>query len=479
MSLESSIQQDAIEPLVLDGWDLNLKFASNKSIDLEAYENFIQAAITADSLFLPSSVILGDIVLPIVFHLVVDDINLVRPSAEIEDIQFNANEVLKDINNSFSGSGISFCLLQDDLSARTPLAIPGINYIDASTLSSSVECVGRITNYDYKKFGVAITPNFKNNNNTSCLGGIPMQEIINTYGYDPKKVINIFLINSFAPNINAITMSSNPYIFDSDKDSGFNIVMPFYALGNPFKSDAETGYGYRYYSNPEFKINSKLSQAISISNTTPNYYSSSYNKSFILAKSLGHLLGLASTNNFLNNYLSLREENPYFNSSCNTNCVYTRFKGKDYCGDCVSDTDPTQIYNPLDLTNVPEGIGVSCFNSVTAESNIMNNFIPSSEAFTKQFSPLQIKRMRANIGMLYFEESEEGVVSGISAGVLHTLTTSPYINNNHIILENVCEEETSNVAPRNFSVITNASKNNLEEYSSNVSSIKNITNEFI
>ena len=138
MSLESSIQQDAIEPLVLDGWDLNLKFASNKNIDLEAYENFIQAAITADNLFLPSSVVSGDTVLPIVFHLVVDDINLVRPSAEIEDIQFNANEVLKDINNSFSSSGISFCLLQDDLSTRTPLAIPGINYIDASTLSSSV-----------------------------------------------------------------------------------------------------------------------------------------------------------------------------------------------------------------------------------------------------------------------------------------------------------------------------------------------------
>lgn len=479
MSLESSIQQDAIEPLVLDGWDLNLKFASNKDIDLEAYENFIQAAITADDLFLPSSVVSGDIVLPIVFHLVVDDIDLVRPSSATEDIQFNANEVLKDINNSFSGSGISFCLLQDDLSARTPLTIPGINYIDASTLSSSVECVGRITDYDYKRFGVAITPKFKNNNNTSCLGGIPMQEIINTYGYDSKKVINIFLINSFSPNINAITMSSNPYIFDSDKDSGFNIVMPFYALGNPFKSNDKTGYGYKYYSNANFKINSKLFQAINTSNTTPNYYSSSYNKSFILAKSLGHLLGLASTNNFLNNYLSLREETPYYYSSCNTDCVYTKFKGKDYCGDCISDTDPTKIYNPLDIASVPEGVEIPCFDSVIAESNIMNNFIPSSEAFTKQFSPLQIKRMRANIGMLYFEENEENVVFNVSAGVLHTLTTSPYINNNHIILENVCEEETDNVAPRNFSVITNASKNNLEKYSSNVNSIKNITNKFI
>tara|TARA_R110000787_G_scaffold32224_4_gene85155 strand:+ start:716 stop:2185 length:1470 start_codon:yes stop_codon:yes gene_type:complete len=489
MSLHRSLIFNALPQTIVDGWTDVLSLAANARVKLSTYANAIDTNVAAylvgNSETSPTTITEGEVIIPIVFHLVLDSPELVSPSGG-GTINFDVSAILEDVNNSFSSANIKFCPVINDPSLVS-LDIPGVNIIDASTLTQTRDNNGKSITESYIENGIAATPyRLESDGTVSYNSGITLESLYTNHSWDSSKVINVFLINSFSgteSSGNTTSMSANPYIYDMlTSTKFFNITIPFWALGNPWESVEYPGYGYKYLDTrvaTDFvtKVYDKI--YIAAETSIINYYGIGGNKSKPLIKSLGHLFGLASINTFHNTLITT--DSNYTLNSCNTSCVYTDLFSQDYCGDCCSDTTTNKIHIPY-----AGDIGDhSCDDDIEFKYNPMSDYVVEDTVYA--FTLHQILSMRANIGLVYVDDVDP---NQMTSGVLGQLATSA--------AQVLCEDEVEG-APEyeacdnvretvSRQVVSNANiytrlrtfqSKSSKEYFKIITIIKNITNKFI
>jgi len=375
-------------------------------VDLNAYETSIQNTISNFLSGAPSNYNSNQVTFPIIFHLVVDHPSII--SNDQNNITFNVTKLLQDINEVFSQVGVSFNAVTKDANGNN-LAIPGINIIDASDLLSS--------NKSYPDNGISIsstvftTTNSDPTNNITTLG-YPINNLHDTYSWDNKEVINVFLINDFSQNTDLLLNSCNPYMFDNNSKATLNITLPFYCLGSSLE------YGYQYTSNTAAQLhvfNSINDFSAELYANKYQYYGTTDHKAKVLLHGLGNLLGLAPSNTFNPIEVQTSTDNGYSANACNINCIYTDYDSADYCASCDELVTVNKIQNPL----FSGDSDIVCDDS-TIESlhkNIMNFFVGGTDY---NFQPSQILRIRANLGMQYIDTVTSITTPGVLIRLLNT-----------------------------------------------------------
>lgn len=502
MAILDSLDLNYIPYNILDGWINNLRIATEYNMDLVAYENTINASIANHISEVPSALVTADVTIPIVFHAVLSsgDANIISPSAS-NNILLNVNAILSDINAVYSTAGVTFCPV-----VTTPegvsLSIPGLNIVQVDELvETRFDSNGNRYFEDIYSSGVTITETVLTLENTKYNKGVTLDYLYSNFSWPSSKVINVFLVNGFSNPLahTHTTMSTNPWVYDMlPTDSNFkyfNITLPFWALGNPYLNEENPGYGYAYYNNDD--RTSLMSLINNITNTSEeniiNYYYSASSVSKPLLKSLGHLLGLANSNNF-NNGAIVAGPSEYKDISCNNNCVYTGFYRYDFCGDCNADTITSRFHLPLNEYTLEQQ---SCNDSMDFIENAMSDY--KSLTSTYNLSANQILRIKSNLGLNYIDG--RNVVSGVLDDLINSSYEVLCNTNNNEGEEVICNSDEVRVQrsstplqrmQQNYTIATTLNNNiqsesfrninlnfNLKEYFKKLKIINNITNRFL
>jgi hypothetical protein len=502
MAILDSLNLDYIPYNILDGWINNLRIAVEYNIDLTAYENTINASIANHISEVPSALVTTDVTIPIVFHAVLSsgDSDIISPSTS-NDILLNVNAILSDINAVYSAAGVTFCPVVNTPEGAV-LDTPGLNVVQVDELvQTRFDNNGNRYYENIYSSGVTITEAVLNSQNIKYNKGVTLDYLYSNLSWPSDKVVNVFLVNGFSNSIEHThtTMSSNPWVYDMlPTDSNFkyfNITLPFWALGNPYLNEDSPGYGYAYYNNSDRTSLMSLIQNITNINEENiiNYYYSASSVSKPLLKSLGHLLGLANSNNF-NNEAIVAGPSAYNRSSCNNKCVYTGFYENDFCGDCNADTITSKFHSPLNEYDLENH---SCDDSMDFIENAMSDY--KSPTSTYNLSANQILRIKSNLGLNYIDGRD------VISGVLDNLINSPYEvlcnTNNNEGEEVICNSDEVRVQrsstplqrmQQNYTIATTSNNNiqlesfrninlnfNLKEYFKKLKIINNITNRFL
>jgi hypothetical protein len=420
MSLKSSLTLGRFNNSV-NGWYQSLARAASNDLNLGGYLGYEgQIQNIADSGSMDTNLK----VFPVVFHIIYDDIDLLRPNSNIEEVQFSVHPILEDINNHFSNTYIRFEPAVKRPNGET-LTSPGANYIDGSEISQFRSGVTNRTKdsntHTYVNDFVTVAEHrYVSGDDRNY--GVTADYIYQEYQWNPRKYINIFLVTRLLSDENISTetsskvvlMSENPWIAEmSEDESKFNCMVPFWAIGESWKNSINTNYNYSYdgsTSLASFKDQGGFGDTSKIKVTDGDNANTK-----VIVKALGHMLGLPEVSN-LN---SLIEE-----PSCPTApCLWEAWGFADACKDCHFDT-----YNVSTLDTIPE----SSYNTYACDTvsneaiygNPMHNvYFNDSLGITPRFSGQQITRMHANCET-YFQDESTGVVTpGILREVLNNAST--------------------------------------------------------
>ena len=493
---KENLNPDIIASNMTDAW-LQSFAAAKDYMDLTAYENTIQfnmGNIISEGGHTDST---NPKIFPIVFHAIVDTPDLLSPGSG-DIMTFSVEKIIGDINKSFASTGIKFLAAEGNLAENTPDAIsgyyirPGLNIISAKDLEGergSISPTFKSRTHKYRKSGIAITDwMWPRGIRPHPQEGVLMKDL-QKYEWDPTKVINVFLINDFSwafkDLANRPVMSStNPYIYDarSAKDASpyFNIVLPFWALGQPYQDEVTPGYGYRYedpldedsinYSQVEYPIFQRIGRELHFagqeqsSSVVPYYgkaYSGTGNRALPLVKSLGHLLGLASVSNIdyksypatmfdIAGWTPIEAHSGACEAMEVSSCIYQDhipYEGFEslVCGDCVDDTDDMSIFSIAPDSGSFFGDRGICPGSSGEFKNSLYNYMSDTALLGESlyyeyntFTPQQALRMHANIDLNY-SDSETG---DITQGVLKKILTSNTPTYDYeVTLIEMCDDE--------------------------------------
>ena len=360
------------------GWKLSLARASENSIDLSPYEDFIQDTMASEGI--------SGKVFPVIFHVIYDDISLLSPDPSTNKIQFEAKVLLDSINNKFKDTNISF-RGADYGEDGTLLSSPGINLIDGGLIESTRP---NGDTYTYAKDFVHLTG--KNDGQVSR--GVPLAALYTEHQWDPFRYLNIFIVTrvithpdsgrdiSYMP-----VVSENPYIAQvTNLPHMFNSTVPFYALGAEWESEKSQGFKYKYVTGSKV-----LDTFTNVFPHTVGFRADGR----VLTQALGHMLGLSLT--------TVHGAGGVCPSS---ECVYNDLYNKSAAGDCCPDT-----YNVNTNSHIwPEMYTNAICGEQESHATVYNNFMTLS-AFSgfqgsaegnlaNRFTSSQIKRMHANCTML-------------------------------------------------------------------------------
>jgi len=397
MSIYRSLNKEALSHKSMDGWHLNLAAtdAKNKPLNFPMYEDSITNSIASYLEGLPSDLVSNSVTIPIVFHLILDDTEIISLDKGYQ-ITFNVTNLLQDINNVFEQAQIKFVPAKRNEKGEL-LKMAGVNIIDAKNLFEYRQVSGAGSIRKYSDEGVSIT-NLIYNRNVSLgpteRGGYSYKSLLHTHSWDSKSIINILLINKFENN-KTVLMAPNPYKVDMLNEESFDIVLPFFALGSPQRY----GYSYTKKTPAQLEVYNSLNGFTGTANTSIAYFGIGHHSAKPLLKGLGHLFGLASSNVF--DLHLVETESNYSDSSCNNYCIYSDYRNKSYCGSC-DNLDTNKYYEPWVK-------GSDCDNGddifISLSENIMSYYKTDNAKY--KLSTAQILRIKANLGLKYIDEETQ------------------------------------------------------------------------
>ena len=427
MSVKKRLKYDSITSEFSSGWYNTLALAAETNVDLKSYEFEIQNLLKK----IPK---ISNSVksFKIIFHAIVDDIQMLSPSNNAQ-IDFDPTEILKDINLHFRDANIVFNPSLKDNKGNV-LPIPGLNIINGASIYSHRDTLSSSTNsytHRYSKDFIAPTKNIRTTESkeTAKLEGVLLDYIYANLQWDPTKFINVFLVTHLnSKQGNLLYMSSNPYIADMTNTNHFNITLPFWTLGNVWKSKTENGYGYMY---PKDHAALKEINKIIPENLYTNLVIEG--KSRVLAKALGEMLGLSP--------ITVFAQNLSFDNCESSPCVWTDYGNYVSCGDCDDTTANAKYpfsYNKNEIFTSEDYLCEDLATSVVgnSEDNIMSDFYFNLFSSKLYFSNNQIKRMHANCFLNYIDTK----TNLITQGVLSNLVSSSSSREENESI-NPCENE--------------------------------------
>lgn len=481
MAIGNSLNTKAVSNQALDSWQLNLAAANVSNIDLTQYENYIQNSITSFVNNGPSNLYDGESIIPIVFHLILDDFNITSPSGQRFD--FNVDKIIEDLNSIYYQLNISFAPVVHNLGSEEmeKLDIPGVHVVDASNLSEVRRAPGTENiNRLYAEEGITVTGNYFDRSVSADFikdTGVSLGTLYSNYSWGNQNILNIFLINSFTFNTKVIIDAPNPYVFDNLNSSKYNITIPFYALGSPWISQESPGYGYKYTA--ETPVQSRvraLSNEASIN--IYSYFGRRDHKAKPLVKAIGHALGLAPLNSFNYSIVEQVEQIDEIENSCNKKCVYNSFNAADFCYSCDYDA-VISVYPGIEKPSENVVCDTLYYINDSEFINPMSYKISANIVHQYMFTPMQYFRVKANIGLSYIEDD-----GSLNAGILTKLINSNVV----VILPEVplaeqCQDKDRKAISSNnnrtmiYNQLNSQEDENIKEFSRKVKSIATISNK--
>jgi len=461
----------------LIGGSSNFNTPSNNVItELEAYS--IQIKNIIDNTYNSNDP--SDKVFPVIFHLILDDPSVIKPSGASEP-DFDVLYVLGWVNHWFSGTGISFKGV-DIEKDNAIMTTPGLNIIEGSTISQTRYMGARLGNVtqNYVTDGVALDeikrfdsgPLAKHTYN----GGVLFEYIQDNYSWDPTKYINIFLLNRTNSGVGKVVMTSaNPYLVDlSGNYNRLSIGVDLWAIGRAYDStitpsdsysaDVEyTNFGYSYSGTTS---ENNLTNASSVSE---GYRS----RAKTIAHSLAHTLGLIHPRNKFN---STDAQNLTADSSCESgNFLFSTLTNfNNFYNDGDADTNAVGNYwQMLDYTTGLETDLCTSETILSLSNNMMNHnqftgAYESENDVNPTFTQNQIYTMHANseYTITSFDAGLGVTVSnyGILGQILYNSST--VLTTNNAAEGNTCLERSSfnSPLPLNIKFKQNVSESELSQY---------------
>ncbi len=459
-SIYESLDINSIAVEFSSGWYQSLARAKEHKIDLNEYENHIQnlSGFYGNDFTFQSETESNQsiIYIPIIFHAVIDDINLLNTDPDNPTITFNPSAIIDDLNAYFQNADIQFIAAVKDDKGKL-LSIPGLHIINGKHITELRSEINASTNsftHRYDTDFVTPAKMGRGSSNSFSLSGVTLDKLYDDYQWSPDKFLNIFLVTYLNSTPNDVSLakgkviytSENPYIADM-APSGlkhFNITLPFFVL-----DDIKGGnrYGYNYPVN--HPALSKLKESGS--------YAPSHNRARFLAKALGEMFGLAPLTSFTqSNTIEtiFGEDNEELNPCRASQCVWTDYRTNALCGDCLSDTSNVEHPFAWQKSNLCFDPKIDIENN--GELNIMYNRSKIAEydssahslnqyAFTRD----QIIRMRVNMDLMYYDTdtgtSTNGVLKSLVEGAINQMSSNTIApvtapgSRNTTILSNPCD----------------------------------------
>tara|TARA_R100001463_G_scaffold93289_5_gene148018 strand:- start:570 stop:2186 length:1617 start_codon:yes stop_codon:yes gene_type:complete len=433
------------------GWYQSLARAKKYDISLSDYESYVSTLLESTSNVILSNVVSQtNVKIPIIFHAVVDDIQILNVNEVNPTITFNPLAIIADLNRYFSAANIEFIPAIKNPSGDL-LNIPGLDIIDGKSLTELRDIKSSVSNtFVHKYESDFVTPNLKSRSSnpdisgTYDLEGVTLDKLYEEHQWNPNKFLNVFLVtylNSTTSNINGpkgklIYTSENAYIADMAPLglNNFNITLPFFALGQG------SDYGYKYADDhPAIDRLRILQENTTASQVAPFSYNP-YNKVRFLAKALGEMFGLSPVTSFT-------QTNVYSVQACTASkCIWSDYLTNSSCGDCARDT--LDVDHPF--ADVSNNI---CFDSETdslitsnTTLNVMNEIcdldVQDNLLFYEySFTYDQIIRMHANMSLMYFNSDTGTVQNGVLKNLVENAVSQTSNLDNQSTNENNDSEE--------------------------------------
>ena len=392
------------------------------------------------------------------------------------------------LNEVYKVAGLSFKAALQNPNGDN-LIIPGLNIINGHNLHSRVH---KKKAY-YRDRGLVIRNllyNRAENQSPQPVSGYSVLNLYADFSFG-NKVLNVFLVNHLGQDFNAVLDAPNPFVFDyTTKNVGYNITLPFYALGNPWKSSLSPGYGYKYTNSTTAQTyvstvleNGGIFSEGEYSSNAISYYGTKKHKAKPLVKGIGYALGLADLNTF--NLRDIEINNGYAPDSsnfpvCNNKCVYRSYKYNSICYSCDPDTYINEFYYPYNGSEF-------CFKKGVLQGTIHENAmswyaIDNVSKYT--LTALQILRIKANLQMVYIDLE----TSITEAGILLTLLNSgvPTDTDDDPVDAHECDEQTVIILDRTvkdkisyLQFYNDRKEDEAIKFAKKINTIKEIANKFI